>query len=123
MGNILVIEDNADLANVLLQLIEHIGYVAHAVESGEDGLNYLHQGDIVPDAILCDLTLPSMGGLAVLQYVRQYSLWAQVHFVAMSGKPDDKEAALSLGADDYLVKPFDLQELVRALQPARIESN
>lgn len=123
MGNILVIEDNADLTNVLLQLIEHIGYVAHAVESGEDGLHYLHQGEVIPDAILCDLTLPGMGGLSVLEYIKKQAKWEQVHFVAMSGKPDDKDAAFALGADDYLVKPFDLQELVRALQPSRIESN
>jgi CheY-like chemotaxis protein len=117
MANVLVIEDNPDLAKVLSQLIGAFGYEVYAVDSCEDGINYLESIGLMPEKILCDMRLPGgMDGLTFLKLLRHQREWSSVQFVLMSGRPDDKSEALASGANDYLAKPFDLQELKRVLK-------
>lgn len=115
MAKVLVIEDNPELAKVLLQFMEIFEHQGQWVESGEEGIAWLKASKYLPDIILCDLTLPEMDGIGVLHAVRSHPMWAQIRFVGMSGKLDDKDEMLAQGANGFLEKPFYLQELQKVL--------
>jgi DNA-binding response OmpR family regulator len=108
---VLVVEDHAGLAkNVARALLESAGYAVDVSLDGQDGL---FMGESNPyDLILLDLMLPKMDGLEVLRGLRRKNIRTPVLILTSR---DDKESTVSLldaGADDYLTKPFDVDELV-----------
>lgn len=115
MSRILVIDDEIAIRRLLQILLEGGG---HEVISSEDASHGLHELALVqPDLVILDLGLPDLDGLEALKNLRE---WTQLPVLVLSARPDpmDKVAALDLGADDYLTKPFDAPELlarVRAL--------
>ncbi len=116
MANVLVIEDDRDLADVLCSLVEALGHRAARALDAETALDLLETGKFSPTLILCDLTLPGMHGLTFLRSIRENARFPAFRFVAMSGSGADRAPSLSGGATDYLLKPFTMNELERILK-------
>ncbi|HEY9841826.1 MAG: response regulator [Candidatus Sericytochromatia bacterium] len=110
---ILVIEDDKPILNFLKSSLLNKGYKVVAVESGEEGLSQAAQN--VPDIVITDLGLPDMDGLEVVSRLRE---WTDLPIIVLSAreKEKDKVEALDKGADDYLTKPFGLNELLARLR-------
>lgn len=112
---ILVIEDEPKAAEYLRQGLSESGYAVDVAHDGIDGLHAAATGD--HDLVILDVMLPGIDGFAVLSALRT-SRQVPVLMLTARGKTDDKVRGFDLGADDYLVKPFQFPELlarVRAL--------
>ena len=109
----LVIDDEIQIRRLLRIVLEGAGYVVHEADSGKLGLS--DAACRRPDAIILDLGLPDLDGLKVLQALRE---WSRVPVLILSVRQDakDKVAALDLGADDYVTKPFHAAELLARLR-------
>jgi two-component system OmpR family response regulator len=113
---ILVVEDDTDLNRQLVAALEEAGYVVDSATDGEDG-HFL--GDTEPyDAVVLDLGLPSLDGLSVLENWRRDGRTMPVLILTARDRWSDKVAGIDAGADDYVAKPFHMEEVlarVRAL--------
>lgn len=112
---ILVVEDDAHLADGLAINLELEGYEPLLAGSAEDGLAAWRRGGV--DLILLDVMLPGMDGFAFCRIVRQAADRVPILFLTARGGGQDRIRGLDEGGDDYITKPFDLQELL-----ARIKS-
>ncbi|MEM5585743.1 response regulator transcription factor [Roseibium sp. AS2] len=113
---ILVVEDDTDLNRQLVTALEEAGYVVDSATDGEDGH---HLGDTEPyDAVVLDLGLPTLDGLSVLETWRRDGRTMPVLILTARDRWSDKVAGIDAGADDYVAKPFHMEEVlarVRAL--------
>ena len=109
MATILLVEDAADLAQVVLRELEAAGYTAHHAADGLAALE-LHARER-PDLVILDWLLPKLDGLEVLRRLRQ-SAPTPVLMLTARSEETDRVVGLELGADDYLTKPFSPRELV-----------
>jgi two-component system, OmpR family, response regulator TctD len=111
---LLIVEDSLKLAAWLGQAMHELGY---AVDNAQDGA---HADSLLLteryDAVILDLSLPSMDGLTVLQRMRARGTATPVVVLSARGDLGDRVKGLKLGADDYLAKPFDLSELEARVQ-------
>lgn len=105
---ILLVEDNLSLAEGLVALLRHSGHAVDVVHDGAsaDALAAAESFDLV----ILDLNLPQMDGLEVLRAMRARRNPAAVMILTARGTPDERVRGLDLGADDYLIKPFDIGE-------------
>jgi two-component system, OmpR family, KDP operon response regulator KdpE len=110
---ILVIDDEAPIRRLLRLTLEPQGYRIHEAETGQLGLQ--EAAARRPDAIILDLGLPDMDGVAVLKRLREWSQ-TPVLVLTVRDREADKVAALDNGADDYLTKPFGTAELLARLR-------
>jgi DNA-binding response OmpR family regulator len=120
---VLVIEDYPPLRQSLVQGLSESGFAVDAAGDGENGLWYAGSGEY--DVILLDLMLPKVDGLTILRRIRQQGNPAHVLILTAKDALEDRLRGLNLGADDYLVKPFSLEELlarVRALVRRKYEA-
>ena len=116
MSRILLVEDNRDYAATLRANLEREGYEVAVAATGADGLAAARAG--APDLIVLDLMLPAMSGFTVLQRLRDEGHETPVLVMTALGTEEEKLRGFGLGADDYVVKPCGLRELlarVRAL--------
>jgi two-component system KDP operon response regulator KdpE len=113
---VLVIEDEPQMRRFLRTSLRSQGYQVIEAATGREGLR--HAAGYNPDLILLDLGLPDGDGLAVAKVLRSQR---QTPIIVLSarGRDEDKVAALDLGADDYLTKPFGLGELLARMRVAR----
>jgi len=111
---LLLIEDDADLAGLLTEVLADEGY---RVDAARDGQRGLHLGLTRPyDVMVIDRVLPAIDGLNLLTRLRSRSVQARALMLTALGAVDDRIAGLDAGADDYLVKPFELDELAARLR-------
>lgn len=110
---ILIIEDERDVSNVLVEILEQAGF---ETVTAYDGAHALTQLSTTYDLVLLDLTLPFVDGETILAQLRQQST-IPVIIISAKNATTTKVELLRLGADDYITKPFDIEEVV-----ARIES-
>jgi PleD family two-component response regulator len=108
---ILIVEDDLDVADMLNAYFRVQGYDAHAVNWGEDGFRAAQTTD--PDLIILDIRLPDIDGFEVAQRLRTTRKTQGIPIIFLTEKRDrtDRLHGLELGADDYITKPFDVQEL------------
>ncbi|MBI3937028.1 MAG: response regulator transcription factor [Betaproteobacteria bacterium] len=112
---VLVVEDNADLAANIVDYLEEHGHTVDTAQNGLTGLHLASTGSF--DVIILDLMLPGMDGLTLCRTLRDKAgSWTPVLMLTARGTLEDKIAGFSGGADDYLVKPFELKELELRLQ-------
>jgi len=122
MQKILVIEDTPDVRNLITDTLKLNGFEAVAAEDGEAGIQLaLSQ---LPDLILCDVQMPRKDGFEVLADLRGRAATATIPFVFLTGQADKfhMRQGMNLGADDFLAKPFMLQELMAAVN-ARLKKH
>ncbi len=111
---VLVVEDEPNLRRQLKTVLEQTGYVVDAAADGEEG-HYLGANESY-DAVVLDLGLPVMDGLTVLDRWRKDGRVMPVLVLTARDSWSDKVAGLDAGADDYLAKPFQVEELVARLR-------
>ncbi|MEH6727025.1 MAG: response regulator transcription factor [Hyphomicrobiales bacterium] len=111
---VLVVEDEPDLNRQLKQALEDSGYVVDTATDGEDG-HFL--GDTEPyDAVVLDVGLPTMDGLSVLEAWRRDGRTMPVLLLTARDRWSDKVQGIDAGADDYVAKPFHMEEVLARLR-------
>lgn len=108
---VLIVEDEPQIAKSLKRGLEKQGYAADTVADGEIAENRLSMYRDDYDMVLLDLMLPGMDGMTILEQARKRGVKTPVLVLTGRDMVDDKVAALNVGADDYLVKPFSFTEL------------
>lgn len=107
---ILVVEDQPDLNEIIERKMKNEHYTVDAVLTGEDALDYIRCAEY--DGIIMDIMMPGITGIGVLKEMRNRGIETPVLLLTALGTTEDKVAGLDAGADDYLVKPFDFDELL-----------
>ena len=113
---ILVSEDEKDLNRLICNILIRAGYSVDFCYNGEDALDYIANADY--DCILLDIMMPKLDGHEVLKRLRQQNKNFPVIFLTAKDTIQDRITGLDLGADDYLVKPFDFDELLARIRAA-----
>ena len=116
MARLLVIEDEKDIRDVLAYNLEQAGHKVQLVAKGEEGLRLARERK--PDAVILDLMLPDLPGTEVCKRLKADPGTRGVRVVMLTAKGEeiDRVVGFELGADDYIVKPFSVRELVLRLQ-------
>ena len=105
---ILVVDDDPNISDLLKMYFENEGYEVKTVTDGAEGINYFKMYE--PDLVLLDIMLPKKDGWQVCREIREISS-KPIIMVTAKGEVFDKVLGLELGADDFVVKPFDMKEL------------
>lgn len=108
--SVLVVEDNTDMRHAVSQYLADNGYIVHSAESAEEAIKreYPSQSDIA----IVDISLPGMTGLVFTETLRQQGFDGPIIAVTARDTVEDKITGLGVGMDDYIVKPYDLRELI-----------
>ena len=114
-ANILVVDDEAQIRRVMRTTLSSQGYVISEAKTGEEALELMRKER--PDLILLDVNMPGMGGLETCRQIRRGSD-APIIMLTVRNAERDKVAALDAGADDYVVKPFGIEELLARIRAA-----
>jgi two-component system sensor kinase len=115
MKKILIIEDQPDVRDNIDAILELEGYEVMMAEDGEMGIEMAMRHH--PDLILCDVMMPKLDGFGVVQALRQNPITSTIPLIFLTAKADrlSLRQGMDLGADDYLTKPFTLDELINAV--------
>ena len=118
MKRIVVIEDSDAVREEIVAILTLEGYEVTAAENGRVGVEAVRHAH--PDLVLCDLTMPVLDGYGTLQAVRADPSTATVPFVCLTARAErpDMRRAMELGADDYISKPFTVEDLLRGVVAA-----
>lgn len=111
---ILLAEDEVDLNNVVTRYLKKNGYSVDSVLDGEEALDYLEYGEY--DLVILDIMMPKVDGFEVIKKLRDKGNHTSVLMLTARDSADDKVKGLDLGADDYIVKPFDFNELMARIR-------
>ena len=114
MQHILIIEDEPDIAESLRYNFEREGFKVSIAESGEKGLRLALDKQLPPSLVILDLMLPGMSGLELCRRLRREPPTRKTPIIMLTAKVTeaDKVAGLELGADDYIIKPFSVKEVL-----------
>ena len=114
-ANILVVDDEPQIRRVMRSTLSSHGYVISEAKSGEEALDSIRKER--PDLVLLDVNMPGMGGIEACREIRRASD-APIIMLTVRNAERDKVAALDAGADDYVVKPFGIEELLARIRAA-----
>src|SRR5467141_3294505 len=114
-ATILVVDDEPQIRRVLRSTLTSQGYVIIDAKTGEEGLESARKNK--PDLVLLDLNMPGMGGIEACREIRRSSD-APIIMLTVRNAERDKVLALDAGADDYVVKPFGIEELLARIRSA-----
>jgi hypothetical protein len=115
MYKILIVEDELDIRENIQQILELKDFATITAENGWQGLQMAQKHQ--PDLILCDIMMPLLDGYGLLKTLRQDVTTGSIPFIFLTAKAEhaDLRQAMKLGADDYLTKPFQLDELLQVI--------
>ena len=108
-GRILIIDDDVELLELLERILREYGYEILITSEPEEGLRILEEERI--DLILLDIMLPEIDGFSLYKKIREFDFQEPVIFLSGKKNVEDKVKGLELGADDYITKPFEIEEL------------
>lgn len=111
---ILLAEDEKALSKALTVILERNNYMVDAVYDGQSALDYLECKDY--DGIILDIMMPKVDGITVLKKLRERAYMVPVLILSAKAEIDDKVLGLDSGANDYLTKPFNSQELLARIR-------
>ncbi len=113
---LLLIDDDPNLILLVQDYLEFRGYAVITAENGREALDILKEE--IPDMIICDVMMPEMDGYAFVKNVRENprTEWIPVLFLSAKGQSQDRVKGLNTGADVYMVKPFEPEELVAQVE-------
>lgn len=116
MKKILLIEDNPDIRENTSEILSLAGYDVSTAENGKVGVDVAQR--IKPDLIICDIMMPELDGYGVLHILNKNTETAAIPFIFLTAKTEktDIRKGMTLGADDYLTKPFDDTDLLNAIE-------
>lgn len=112
MKTILLIEDNEDILMNLTEYFELEGYKVFIANNGKEGVEVARE--LVPDLIICDVLMKEMDGHEVLRLLLDTTKTCEIPFIFSTSNSEkvNRTEALALGADDYIIKPFELEALL-----------
>ncbi len=115
-GRILLIDDDQEVAEIVIRFLRSEGYDVQHAGSGRVGLEAIEKEN--PDLLLLDVSLPDLNGYEICRRLRSNPRTEQLNILMLTGRGsvDAKVTGLESGADDYLIKPFDPQELLARIQ-------
>ena len=113
-SKILLVDDEAAITDNLAPFLSRTGYTVEVASDGQEALDKV--AEFCPDLIILDVLMPRLDGRAVLRELRQRDDWTSVILLTQVGESVERAMALEEGADDYLNKPFDPQELVARIR-------
>ena len=111
---ILLVEDEKNLSQAIEYILKKNKYIVDAVFNGEDGLDYALSN--IYDLIILDIMMPKLDGIQVLKSIRKEKISTPVLFLTAKSTLEDKVIGLDTGADDYLTKPFEIDELLARIR-------
>lgn len=116
MTKILIIEDNDNIRENVIEILELSGYEVFAAENGKKGVELALK--IIPDIVLCDIMMPELDGYGVIHILHKNPETQAIPIIFLTAKAErtDIRKGMELGVDDYLTKPFDDLELLRAIE-------
>ena len=116
MKTILLIEDNIDVLENLTEYLELEGYKIITANNGKSGVQLAKV--FIPDLIICDTLMPGMDGYEVLRLLMETATTTDIPFIFNTSNSEniDREKALQLGADGYIVKPFEVEALLKMIK-------
>jgi DNA-binding response OmpR family regulator len=116
MKKILVVEDEADLRANVARVLKVEGYEVLLADNGAAGVDLALRE--MPDLIVCDITMPEMDGFGVLFSLRENVTTSKIPFIFLtaSTRTYDRQWGVELGANDYITKPFKLEQLLEAIR-------
>lgn len=122
---LLIIEDNQNLADVLSLQLQHEGFETDCIYHGADAVFYALQN--VYDVIILDRMLPGMDGLTILKLLRENQIHTPVILATALDSIEERITGLNCGADDYIIKPYDIRELIARIyalvrRPSNLEN-
>jgi DNA-binding response OmpR family regulator len=112
MANILVVEDDRDIAELIVHYLDNAGHDTHRLTSGAEVMRHLRSHPV--DLVVLDLMLPGLNGMSVCEAIRSDTSTSQIPVIMLTARGDeaDRLAGFERGADDYVTKPFSPKELV-----------
>lgn len=110
----LVVDDEVNLSDLLRMAMQNEGWDARTAANGQEALNQIR--DFGPDLLVLDIMMPGLDGMEVLQRVRSSGNDVPVLFLTAKDAVEDRIAGISAGGDDYLTKPFNLEEVIVRLR-------
>lgn len=112
MEKVLLIEDDNDLRENVIDLLEIEGYKVFGYNTGRNVMNLITE--IMPDIIICDIMLPGMDGYQIVEAVRSNEKTKAIPFIFLTARAEMKDlrTGMNLGANDYLLKPYEAEELL-----------
>ncbi len=116
MNKILIVEDEPVVLNNLADLIESSGYETILAKNGEEAIDLVNS--LTPDLIISDINMPKKNGYEVLNELQKSEITSSIPFIFLTAKTDMKDLreGMNAGADDYIIKPYDAQELIKAIE-------
>lgn len=111
---VLLVDDEPELTNLVERALRYEGWQVDVAHDGQDAFRKM--ADIGPDVLVLDIMLPDIDGLRVLARVREAETYTPILFLTARDSVMDRVAGLTAGADDYMTKPFSLEELVARLR-------
>src|ERR1700732_4726284 len=112
---ILVVEDEKKIATFVQRGLKEFGFVVDVVHRGDEAFNIILDHHF--DAVVLDIMLPGRDGLSILRVLRERAISVPVLILTARGEISEKVEGLNLGADDYLAKPFSIDELAGCVLP------
>ncbi len=114
MATVLIVDDSRTSRRILRTMLENHGFTIVAeAEEGEAG--YLKYKELSPDLVTMDITMPHMDGIESLSLIKHANANAKVIMVTAAGQKEKMVEALKRGADDFITKPFDENEIINAM--------
>lgn len=116
MKKIVVIEDEESLRENIFEILEERGFNVYTASNGKDGIKLVNS--ILPDLIICDIMMPGLSGYDVKEAISLDEEASIIPFIFLTAKVDMKDIrkGMNLGADDYILKPFKLMDLVKSIE-------
>ncbi|MGY6528338.1 MAG: ATP-binding response regulator [Cyanobacterium sp.] len=115
MTTILVIDDDANIRDNIREILTTLDFQVITARNGEEGFNLIKQNSL--DLIICDVTMPTMSGYELLEKIQKEENISSIPFIFLTANSDtgDMRKGMELGADDYLLKPFTIDSLIKAI--------
>ncbi len=116
MRRSLIIEDDSFIRENVSEALRLSGYETFAASNGKEGLEIALK--IIPDLIICDIMMPIMDGYEVKKALGEKTETKSIPFIFLTAKAETKELryGMALGADDYIVKPFEIKDLLKSIE-------
>ena len=111
---LLVVEDEKDMNRIIVKELESEGYLVDSCYDGESAYDYLCMAEY--DGAILDIMIPKMDGFTILKKVRSKGITTPILFLSAKSDVNDIVCGLDLGADDYMVKPFEFKELLARIR-------
>lgn len=109
---VMIVDDESSISSALTDILEDEGYQVVVVSNGQEALTYFHGNATLPCVILLDMIMPEVSGVEFLNRKQNEAALADIPIIAMSGDFYLAQQTPLLGAADYLIKPFDIEELL-----------